>query len=172
MLSKFLQSHSALSIQRKSSFCSQSLQFVWETCFVVIFVFDKPNVLYTRWYIFGEAASCYPALKWSQLHISKSFKKHLSYSSCQFFPIIDDHVYNKAAQVLSNIFCKVYSVLLVLSLTHQMRCFLCQFCQTAERPQWRGRRGHTEQTQRPETPGKRSICLEEKEKMNKRNNLL
>lgn len=49
------------------------------------------------------------------------------------------------------------------SSSYRMRCSPCRSCQTTERPLWRGRRGHTELTQRPETLGKRSVCLEDKE---------
>lgn len=49
--------------------------------------------------------------------------------------------------------------------TYQRRRSPCPSCRTAERQLWTGRPGHTGQTRRPKTPGRRSVCLEDKDNM-------
>ena len=51
------------------------------------------------------------------------------------------------------------------STTYRRRCFQCLSCQTAGRPRGTEHPGNTEPTQRPETPGKRSVCLKEREEL-------
>ena len=51
------------------------------------------------------------------------------------------------------------------STTYRRRCSQCLSCQTAGRPRGTEHPGNTEPTQRPETPGKRSVCLKEREEL-------